>query len=173
MTSSAYGYDPQQLGAALWGGFVFGMIVYLLIIAVFVAAYWQMFKKAGYSGALSLLLFVPLANIILILWFGFADWPVQQELRALRASGGGPGYGSGYTPASYNPPAYSPPATPPAAPPAYAPPAVQPSYQPPAAPAPEVAPQPVAPAYTPSPAPAEPPVESPPAPPGAEPPTGS
>jgi hypothetical protein len=170
-------YPSDQLGAAVGGAVLFGMMIYLLIMVVFIAAYWQMFKKAGYSGALSLLLLVPLANIILILWFGFSDWPVVRENRELRSRAfGGLGTPSSYVPAAAPPtapPPYAPTTAPPAAQPAYTPQA-PPAYQPPpVAPAPEVAPAP-APAYEPPPAPpaAEPPVAPPPVPP-AEPPAGS
>ena len=37
----------DELGAALGGAVLFGMIIYLVVIVVFIAAYWQMFKKAG------------------------------------------------------------------------------------------------------------------------------
>jgi hypothetical protein len=38
--------------------------------------YWKIFSKAGYSGALSLLMIVPLVNLIVFIWFAFAQWPV-------------------------------------------------------------------------------------------------
>lgn len=60
----------------------------LLLIGVAIAAlvifpHWKIFSRAGYSGALSLLLFVPLVNLIVLLWFAFSDWP------ALRGRQGG------------------------------------------------------------------------------------
>jgi hypothetical protein len=171
--------NSGNVGAAVGGAFLFGTLIYLVIMIVFIAAYWQMFKKAGYSGALSLLLLVPLANVVLILWFGFSEWPVVRENRELRGrlAGGGVGGPPTYPPAAM-PPAYAPPAQP-VAPPTYAPPAPAappPAYQPPpVAPAPEVAPSaPATPAYEPPPAaPTPPQTTPPPAPPGAEPPAGS
>ncbi|MBI3437714.1 MAG: hypothetical protein HY054_03505, partial [Proteobacteria bacterium] len=48
----------------------------------FIFCYWKIFSKAGYSGALSLLLLVPLANVVLIIWFAFAQWPVLKGQQA-------------------------------------------------------------------------------------------
>jgi hypothetical protein len=62
----------------------------LLVIAVvggvfIILPWWKIFAKAGYAGALSLLMLVPAVNIVLLLFLGFGDWPVLKELRALRA----------------------------------------------------------------------------------------
>ena len=120
--------NSGDLGAAIGGAVLFGMIIYLAIFIIFVAAYWQMFKKAGYSGALSLLLLVPLVNIVMILWFGFSEWPVVRENRELRSRMTGGGLGGPLErqpPPPYSPPAYTPPAPPavrPPAPPCTAPP---------------------------------------------------
>jgi hypothetical protein len=56
---------------------------------------WAMFRKAGYPGALALLLLVPVAGWILLFWFGSADWPVLQRLRGLEQGRGPPaGFGN-------------------------------------------------------------------------------
>ena len=53
----------------------FGIV--MLIVCVFmIVCYWKIFSKAGYSGALSLLMLVPIVNLILFIWFAFAQWPV-------------------------------------------------------------------------------------------------
>ena len=49
-------------------------IVFLLVIPVFVIPYWKIFSKAGFSGALSLLMLVPLANLIVLYVVAFSDW---------------------------------------------------------------------------------------------------
>lgn len=69
---SQYGGDPSAMMAGMMGIF---LIVTLLITLFFIFIYWKIFSKAGYSGALSLLLLVPIANLIVIVWFAFADWP--------------------------------------------------------------------------------------------------
>jgi hypothetical protein len=66
-------------------GALIGGLVGLLILIIYVVAWWQIFSKAGYSGALSLLFFIPVVNIILFLWFAFANWPVRQEVNRLQS----------------------------------------------------------------------------------------
>ena len=80
---AAGGYDPNavppeaaQMMAAMGPFFAtFGLI--MLAVCVFmIFCYWKIFSKAGYSGALSLLMIVPLVNLIVFIWFAFAQWPV-------------------------------------------------------------------------------------------------
>src|SRR2546430_13054864 len=74
----------SQLAAALTSfGLIFGIIAIASIILAIVI-WWKIFSKAGYSGALSLLMFVPIANLIVILMLAFGEWPILQELKALR-----------------------------------------------------------------------------------------
>ena len=42
---------------------VFG-VVYLAIIVLFIVGYWKIWSKAGFNGAWSLLMLVPLVNLI-------------------------------------------------------------------------------------------------------------
>jgi len=67
---------------------VAGLLVVLLTLVAVVASvaitlipYWKIFGKAGFSGALSLLMFVPVANLIVLYYLAFAEWP------ALRGQG--------------------------------------------------------------------------------------
>ena len=63
----------------------------IVLIILFVISLWaQIFHKAGYSRLLVLLMFVPLLNVVTILWFAFAKWPVETELERLRSIAGGP-----------------------------------------------------------------------------------
>ena len=43
------------------------------------------FRKAGYSGLQIVLLFVPVVNVILFIWFALTEWPIQRELEKLKA----------------------------------------------------------------------------------------
>jgi len=47
-----------------------------------VLPFWFICKKAGFHGALSLLMLVPIANIVLPFFLAFAEWP------ALKTRGG-------------------------------------------------------------------------------------
>lgn len=55
--------------------------MYAAIFAFWVAIWWQIFKKAGYSGLLSLLMLIPLVNLVMLIFLAVADWPVHRELR--------------------------------------------------------------------------------------------
>ncbi len=46
---------------------------------------WRICAKTGYSGALGLLMLVPVANLVLLLVLAFGSWPIEEELRRLRA----------------------------------------------------------------------------------------
>mgnify|MGYP006312585611 CR=1 FL=1 len=72
---------PAGVGIALllaYLGFVLGMLLLMAVIA------WKITARTGYSGALGLLYFVPLANIIFLLILAFSEWPIQREVKALR-----------------------------------------------------------------------------------------
>jgi hypothetical protein len=64
-------------------GLVFGLIGLASIIFA-VIIWWRIFSKAGFNGALSLLMFVPIANLVMIIILAFAEWPIQAELTQLR-----------------------------------------------------------------------------------------
>ena len=51
------------------------------------------FRKAGYSGAQIILLFVPVVNLVLFVWFALTEWPIQKELREVKARNITPGEG--------------------------------------------------------------------------------
>jgi len=55
-------------------GFIFWAILMVLI-----------FRKAGYSGIQIILLFIPLVNVIVFVWFALSEWPVEKELKRLKA----------------------------------------------------------------------------------------
>ena len=61
----------------------FPELMVLAILAIFFVPVWKIVAKTGYSGALSLLIVVPLANIGLILFLAFSDWPIHKRLREL------------------------------------------------------------------------------------------
>ena len=62
-------------------GLAIGAILFLLFLII----WWRIFAKAGYSGALSLLMLVPIANVIVILVLAFGRWPIEDEVQRLRA----------------------------------------------------------------------------------------
>jgi hypothetical protein len=74
---------------AVMGALVLFYAVFMaIIVTITIIVWWKICSKAGFSGWLSLLMLVPIANLILILVIAFADWPVHKELRALRQAHG-------------------------------------------------------------------------------------
>jgi hypothetical protein len=57
-------------------------VVFVLLFAV--VPFWKIFSKAGYPGIMSLTMFVPILNVVMIFFLGFSDWPVLKELSAMR-----------------------------------------------------------------------------------------
>src|SRR5947199_9350530 len=84
---------PQDQGsyqAATAAAGVMTLIMLLIGLAVIVFSviiWWKIFSKAGYSGALGLLMFVPIANLIVLCVLAFAEWPIYRELSELRQMG--------------------------------------------------------------------------------------
>jgi hypothetical protein len=70
-----------------FGGLGLGLLG-LVALAVMAFAFWQLFRKAGFIGALGLLMLVPGVNLIAMLFLALVDWPVLRELRERRAADG-------------------------------------------------------------------------------------
>lgn len=67
-----------------------GIVWFVVIIALcafMVWVYWKIFSKAGFNGAMSLLMLVPIANLVAILLLAFSRWPIEDELARLRGGG--------------------------------------------------------------------------------------
>lgn len=64
-----------------WHLVILGAVAFFLVILPF----WQIFKKAGFSPALSLLMFLPFVSTIVLYVVAFSDWP------ALKGPALGPG----------------------------------------------------------------------------------
>lgn len=58
---------------------MFHWIIVLAFFILFLIPPWRIVSKAGYPGALSLLMLVPLLNIVLLWVFAFVKWPVEQQ----------------------------------------------------------------------------------------------
>ena len=55
-------------------------LLYLAVVGIFVFAYWQIWSKAGFSGAWALLMFIPIVNVAAFFYLAFADWPVHRYM---------------------------------------------------------------------------------------------
>ena len=84
-----YGYGGFP---GFWG---FGWIAALIAVIPF----WKICTRIGHSPWLSLLVIVPLANLIFLYWLAFSQWPIQRggggfAPPAAGAGGAGPGTGT-------------------------------------------------------------------------------
>jgi len=80
--------QTNQVSTALAAsGLIIGLITLVLIVFV-IFIWWRIFSKAGYNGVLSLLMLVPIANLVMLLILAFGEWPIQAELKQLRMGGG-------------------------------------------------------------------------------------
>ncbi len=58
------------------------MFLWALIIGIItVVPFWLIFSKAGFPGVLSLLILVPIANVVVLFYLAFAEWPALRERR--------------------------------------------------------------------------------------------
>ncbi|MFT5644904.1 MAG: hypothetical protein ACI83P_002468 [Janthinobacterium sp.] len=57
----------------------FHWLIALIWLVVFIVPAWRIAQKAGFPGALSLLMLIPMVNIILIWVFAFIKWPVEKS----------------------------------------------------------------------------------------------
>ena len=100
LIAQASSHDPTA-GAIAGLAAMSGMFALIGLCIVLVAAfiYFMIVKKTGYNPWLSLLMFVPVANFIVLLILAFSEWPIERELKMLRAQHGG-----GYIPPGTPPP---------------------------------------------------------------------
>ena len=86
----AFGIGIGLFAVLLYLLFVVGMLTLIVLVV------WKLTAKTGYPGALGLLYFVPVANLVFLLILAFGEWPIHRELRSLksmlptRGTGGGP-----------------------------------------------------------------------------------
>jgi hypothetical protein len=63
-------------GNGMWQ---FGPFMMLIVAVVVILPFWFIFSKAGYSKWLSLLMVVPLVNVILLYFLAFSQWPSREN----------------------------------------------------------------------------------------------
>jgi hypothetical protein len=49
-------------------------VLFCFMGPIMVIPYWQIFKKAGFSPLLSILVLVPIANLVILYFVAFSDW---------------------------------------------------------------------------------------------------
>jgi hypothetical protein len=64
--------------------FLVGALIGLAFAILGAVMYCKICSKTGYHWALGLLMFVPIANFIILLVLAFGEWPIQKELQACK-----------------------------------------------------------------------------------------
>ena len=67
-----FGIGTTELMVLFFIGSIFGLI--------FILPFWKIFTKAGFPGWLSLLMVIPFANIIILFYLAFAEWPALKNV---------------------------------------------------------------------------------------------
>jgi len=67
-------FFTTQTGAAVVGA---ALLTWTLI-------WWRIFRRAGFHGAMGLLMLIPVVNVMLLFVLAFGRWPVERELKSLR-----------------------------------------------------------------------------------------
>jgi glycerol-3-phosphate acyltransferase PlsY len=81
---SGPGGPEAALGVGMLVLFGIVALVALAILVFVVICWWKIFSKAGYSGALALLMFVPFGELIMLCIMAFGKWPALKELQRLK-----------------------------------------------------------------------------------------
>ena len=65
------------------------IVLFFVGIAVVSLVPWFMiYKKAGYNPAMGCLMFIPIANIVMLFVLAFSQWPIERELQNARGGTG-------------------------------------------------------------------------------------
>ena len=71
--------DVLAYGMPGWPEWIIILFISSIAFVLPVIAFWKIFAKAGFPGALGLLMLVPIANVILSLYLAFAQWPALRS----------------------------------------------------------------------------------------------
>jgi len=63
---------------------IFLVALFAVTLIILAIAFYRLYEKAGFSGALGLLMLVPVVNLGVALYLAFAEWPVLAELARVK-----------------------------------------------------------------------------------------
>ena len=92
--------SPDQSLAALAAMSTVFLIFGLIAVVVTVLIYYFIFKRTGMNPWLSLVMLIPIGNLVMLLVLAFSEWPIEREVKALRAQLAGGGYTGAAPPGS-------------------------------------------------------------------------
>jgi hypothetical protein len=57
------------------------LLWFIIMGVIIIFPFWKIFEKAGFSGALSILMIIPIVNIVMIFYLAFSEWPALRGPR--------------------------------------------------------------------------------------------
>lgn len=79
--------NANALSAAFAAMGAVWLLVCIAFLILSLVINWRIAEKAGFSGAASLLMLIPLVNVIVLIYFAFTEWPIERSLREARTRG--------------------------------------------------------------------------------------
>jgi len=67
--------ENHMYNNTMWGGHWLWMLVIGIVAVIPV---WRICQRAGYPGWLGILILIPVANLLLLYFIAFADWPIEK-----------------------------------------------------------------------------------------------
>jgi hypothetical protein len=69
----------MDYGSEMGAGFaVLQLLILVITVAIVIIPFWKIYAKAGFSKWLSLLMIVPLVNLIVLYVVAFSAWPAHR-----------------------------------------------------------------------------------------------
>lgn len=56
-----------------------GTVMALVLAALFIYPTWRVCERAGFPGWLGVLIAIPVANLVLLYYLAFAEWPALRD----------------------------------------------------------------------------------------------
>ncbi len=56
-------------------------LLVIIVVASTIIPYWKIFPRAGLPGALSILMLIPLLNLVLLWVLAFKQWPGDEKAK--------------------------------------------------------------------------------------------
>ena len=79
-----YNNGTGTVNSGALAAIILSSVIFSLVAIIFaVVIYWRIFSKAGYSGALGILMLIPIVNIVMLCILAFGQWPIYKELNYL------------------------------------------------------------------------------------------
>ncbi len=62
------------------------VLFYVIGVIVFVIPFWKIFEKAGFNPVFSLVMVIPIVNLVALYVLAFADWPDRVTIVGTRSN---------------------------------------------------------------------------------------